>query len=173
MSTLHSFAAIAATDARVLILGSMPGALSLDRQEYYAHPRNSFWFIIGQLLSASPGLDYQQKKQLLIANHIAVWDVLKACERTGSLDSSIKSDTVVTNEFELFFSRHPDIKTVFFNGARAEKEYLSHIASLQNIQSLHLDYHRLPSTSPAHAAMTREQKLSVWHLVADRVRIPS
>ena len=169
MSTIHSFAAIASHDARVLILGSMPGEVSLAKQQYYAHPRNSFWFIIEQLFNASLPLEYAQRTALLMDNKIAVWDVLKACVRTGSLDASIKNDSVVANEFETFFSQHADIKAVFFNGARAEKEFIKHVMPLQGIQLLDLEYHRLPSTSPAHAALSRDQKLSAWRVVADRV----
>jgi hypoxanthine-DNA glycosylase len=168
MSTVYSFPAIAATDARVLILGSMPGEVSLAKQQYYAHPRNSFWFIIEQLFNASAPLEYEHRIQLLMDNNIALWDVLKACVRKGSLDASIKNDSIVANEFETFFSRHTDIKAVFFNGAKAEKEFIKHVMPLQGIQSLGLEYHRLPSTSPAHAAMSREQKLLAWRLVSDR-----
>jgi len=169
MSTIHSFPAIAAHDARVLVLGSMPGEVSLAKQQYYAHPRNSFWFIIEQLFNASRPLDYAQKKQLLVDNKIALWDVLKACVRAGSLDAAIKNDSIVANEFEAFFRRHADIKAVFFNGAKAEKEFSKHVMSLQGVQSLDLEYHRLPSTSPAHAAMSRDQKLLAWRVVADKV----
>lgn len=167
LPTLSGFAAIANPAARVLILGSMPGAISLQEQRYYAHPRNSFWFIIEQLFSEQPLVDYVHKKQLLLENNIALWDVLKHCVRSGSLDNAIVSETVAANDFEVFFQQHRHIRTVFFNGARAEKEYNKHVFPLSGIRALDLAYRRLPSTSPAHAAMSREQKLQVWRVVKD------
>ena len=135
-------------------------------QQYYAHPRNSFWYIIEQLFNIAAPLNYQQRKQLLLDKRIAVWDVLRACIREGSLDSSIECDSVVVNAFEEFFSQHEQITTVFFNGARAEKEFIKHVMPLPAVQARGLEYLRLPSTSPAHAAMSREQKLEAWRLVA-------
>ena len=167
MSALSGFAAIADADARVLILGSMPGSLSLQEQRYYAHPRNSFWYIMESLFDVAVLKSYSQKLQLLRDKKIALWDVLEACERKGSLDSAIQSHSVIANDFETFFSQHTQIHSVFFNGARAEAEYKKHVACLPGTQSLDLQYHRLPSTSPAHAAMSREQKCVAWQPVVD------
>jgi hypoxanthine-DNA glycosylase len=166
MSIKYSFAPIASANARVLILGSMPGEASLAAQQYYAHPRNSFWYIIEQMFNIATPLDYRQRKQLILDKRIALWDVLRACVREGSLDSSIDSDTVVVNAFEDFFSEYEQITTVFFNGARAEKEFFKHVMPLPVVQARGLECLRLPSTSPAHAAMSREQKLEAWRLVA-------
>jgi hypoxanthine-DNA glycosylase len=146
----------------------MPGEASLAAQQYYAHPRNSFWYIIEQMFNIPSPLDYQGRKQLLLDKHIALWDVLKACVREGSLDSSIDSDSIEVNAFEDFFSEHGKITTVFFNGARAEKEFIKHVMPLPAVQARDLEFLRLPSTSPAHAAMSREQKLQAWCLVADK-----
>ena len=170
MNSLSGFAAIADVNARVLILGSMPGSLSLQEQRYYAHPRNSFWFIMKDLFDATELKTYTQKLQLLRDKKIALWDVLETCERKGSLDSAIQSHSVIANDFETFFGQHTQIHSVFFNGARAETEYKKHVARLSGIQSLGLQYHRLPSTSPAHAAMSREQKCAAWKSVADILR---
>ncbi len=169
MSIKYSFAPIASASARVLILGSMPGEASLAQQQYYAHPRNSFWYIIEQLFDVSSPLTYAHRKQLLLDNNIAVWDVLKACVREGSLDSSIQSDSIVANDFEAFFSEHKKISHVFFNGARAEQEFTRQVMQQAPIQARALEYLRLPSTSPAHAAMSREQKLEEWRIIADLV----
>ena len=89
MSTNHGFPPIAAPDARILILGSMPGQKSLEESQYYAHPRNSFWPIIFNILKTNNELTYNDRKTLLIKNKIALWDVLKSCYREGSLDTNI------------------------------------------------------------------------------------
>ncbi len=170
MSVIYSFPPIASADANILVLGSMPGKASLEAGQYYAHPRNSFWFIIEQLFATKTPENYQQKKQLLIKNNIAVWDVLKACVRDGSLDAAIQRDSIVANDFENFFNQHKKISCVFFNGATAEKEFIRHVMSLPGVQSRQLLFHRLPSTSPAHAAMSREQKLSAWKIIAEKAR---
>ena len=83
------FPPVAREDAKILILGSMPGQRSLAEQQYYAHPQNSFWRILYRLLNSENTLDYGQKRRLLLDNHIALWDVLKTCERKGSLDADI------------------------------------------------------------------------------------
>lgn len=151
----------------MLILGSMPGAVSLQEQQYYAHARNSFWFIMERLFASQTLADYAQKQQLLVENKIALWDVLNNCVRSGSLDAAIVSKSVIANDFVGFFQRHCHIRTVFFNGARAEKEYKKHVSPMPGIHALDLEYIRLPSTSPAHAAMSREQKLREWQVVKD------
>jgi len=163
---IYSFPPIALPDAKVLVLGSIPGIASLDAQQYYAHPRNSFWYIIEQLFAKTTPQNYEQKKQLLLTNNIAVWDVLKACIREGSLDSSIQQESVEANDFENFFNLHKNISNVFFNGAAAEKEFNKHVMHLADIKSRRLQFHRLPSTSPAHAAMSREKKLEAWKIIA-------
>ncbi len=172
MSTIYSFSAICKKDARVLILGSMPGKESLRQNRYYAHPRNSFWFIAGNLFGFDPALDYQERTGLLAGNGIALWDVLKACDRKGSLDSAIDGPSVVANNFNDFYASHPAIEFIFFNGARAEQEYMKHVHSGVADTFGHLQYKRLPSTSPAHAAMSRDDKLSNWQAVTDCLHTP-
>jgi len=169
MSLIYSFPPIASPASTVLVLGSMPGKASLKAQQYYAHPRNSFWFIIEQLFAVKAPVNYQEKKQLLLNNNVAVWDVLKACSREGSLDSSIQRDSVVANDFDMFFDQYKNITHVFFNGVTAEKEFIKHVMSLQQMKTRQLAFKRLPSTSPAHAAMNREQKLTEWRAIANRV----
>ena len=165
---LLSFPPIADSRARVLILGTMPGKESLRAAQYYAHPRNAFWKIMGELVGAGLELPYDMRVRKLKAAGIAVWDVLASCVRASSLDADIDADTMVVSDFESFYNAHPKITDVFFNGAIAEKFYRIHTQS----RHLHraLNYQRLPSTSPAHAGMRYAQKLQAWQAVAKAAR---
>ncbi|MCW8126090.1 DNA-deoxyinosine glycosylase [Microbulbifer halophilus] len=167
MTRVHSFAPIAAADATRLVLGSMPGVASLRAGQYYAHPRNAFWRILAELLGFDSDLGYAQRCDQLRANRIALWDVLQACTRSGSLDSAIVESSIVPNDFGGFLARHPQVQNIYFNGARAEQMYRRHVlpelpSSLAAIPTL-----RLPSTSPAHAALTVPQKLAQWRAIVD------
>jgi len=163
---ITGFSPIAAKNAKMLILGSIPGAASLEKQEYYAHPRNSFWDVIAQFTNSPPLSNYEEKKAVLIENHIALWDVLKNCQREGSLDSSIQNHSIVTNDFELFYSTHRSVKFVLFNGTKAEQEYNKRVLPICH-QFKHLTYYRLPSTSPAMAQLSKPEKLQKWLAVMD------
>ena len=120
MARIHSFSPIAHTSARILILGSMPGRASLAAHQYYAHPQNSFWRIMAQLLQTDADASYEKRVELLKTARIAVWDVLQSCIREGSLDAKIERDTQIANDFRSFFRAHSQITHVFFNGAKAE-----------------------------------------------------
>jgi double-stranded uracil-DNA glycosylase len=157
------FQPIAKIDATVLILGSMPGQKSLEENQYYAHPRNSFWPIMYKLFNVNKTLNYEQRKKLLLQNKIALWDVLRSCYRKGSLDSNIDHSTLESNDFQNFFSKHKNIKTVFFNGAKAEQLFKKYV--LKDLESINLKYHKLPSTSPAHATKTMEEKFLEWEII--------
>ena len=165
MSTVTGFPPIADNNAVILILGSMPSIKSLEAGQYYAHPRNSFWFIMTKLLANMSDLDYEERTALLLHNRIALWDVLNTCQRKGSLDSSIKNETAVANDFNSFFNNHPSIKAVYFNGARAQQEYHKHILPTLDAKFSAIEYKRLPSTSPAMASLSREKKLQQWKIV--------
>ena len=119
MKLLQGFPPVAAPDARVLILGSMPGVASLEAAQYYAFQRNVFWKIMGDLFAAGPELDYLTRLRRLVGHHIALWDVIANCHRPGSLDSAIAEDRMVTNDFDSFFRQHPHIDHVYFNGQKA------------------------------------------------------
>jgi hypoxanthine-DNA glycosylase len=163
MSDIQSFPPIIGPNARILILGSIPGAASLAANEYYAHPRNLFWRIIADLLDIDPLLDYSSKTQALITAQIAVWDVMKSCYRPGSLDAAIDKQSIVANDFNALFKNHPQIQQVFFNGATAEQSFRRLV--LPGLICLQLSLQRLPSTSPAHAAMSYQQKLAHWRII--------
>jgi hypoxanthine-DNA glycosylase len=165
MSTNHGFPPIAAPDARILILGSMPGQKSLEESQYYAHPRNSFWPIIFNILKTNNELTYNDRKTLLIKNKIALWDVLKSCYREGSLDTNIDQSTIEPNDFDRFFSKHKQVTVVFFNGSKAEQLFNKNSIKTLKQAEQNLSFFRLPSTSPAHASLTFEQKLLQWEVI--------
>lgn len=157
---LRSFAPVAGANARVLILGSMPGAESLRAGQYYAHPRNAFWTIMGELAGAAPALPYAQRIRRLRAAGIALWDVLAACVREGSLDAAIDERSIIANDLVGFLARHPSIRLIAFNGAMAERCFRRHVAA--GIDIGRYRFVRLPSTSPAHAARNTAEKLRLW-----------
>ncbi len=166
MTEVFSFPPIEGADARILILGSMPGKASLEANQYYAHPRNLFWPIMGELIGAYPDLDYAERARVLIANDIALWDVLKSCHRPTSLDADIDKASMIANDFASFFASHTNIRRVFFNGATAEHCFRRHV--LPEINAGSLEFRRLPSTSPAHAALSYQQKLESWRVILDK-----
>jgi hypoxanthine-DNA glycosylase len=157
---IRSFRPIAGKDARVLILGSMPGAESLRQGQYYAHPQNQFWKIMEALFGIDRSAPYAARVKALKAHHVAVWDVLHSCVRSGSLDTSIEDE--IANDFAAFFRAHPRLTHVFFNGAKAEASYGKHVPA---VTSRVLRYARLPSTSPAHASLPASRKLAAWRAI--------
>lgn len=163
MIRLKSFPPIVSETSRVLILGSMPGDVSLKAGQYYAHPRNAFWRIMGALFEAGPQLSYEARVDRLRRAGIALWDSLHSCVRPGSLDASITGEE--PNDFATFFSAYPRIEHVFFNGSKAETVFRRHV--LPSLPMDRLVFARLPSTSPAHAAMSFEAKVRKWTVVRD------
>lgn len=166
---LYSFEPVSCPDAKILILGSMPGDLSLKHAEYYAHPRNAFWPIMGELFGAMPQLAYLERLQILRAKQIALWDVLKCCRRVGSLDADIEEASILANDFSTFYASHPHLGQVFFNGAKAAAAYTRYVLPTLTGGYESKRYLRLPSTSPAHAGMTLNQKLEQWKIVKNAV----
>jgi hypoxanthine-DNA glycosylase len=154
-------------DATRLILGSLPGRKSLQMQEYYAHPQNAFWKIITQLFGAESPLPYTRRVRILTDHQLALWDVLAAAERPGSLDSSIVHASARTNDFAAFFRAHPQIRRVYFNGRKAEALYRRFVLPHLGPDFEELSYECLPSTSPAHAGMTFTRKLEIWRRITD------
>lgn len=161
---VHSFAPVANATCTVVVLGSMPGKASLRAKQYYAHPRNAFWKIMGTLLGFEPDAPYRVRLEHLVAARIALWDVLQTCTRASSLDSDIVDSTSVPNDFERFFRGHPGISTVFFNGAKAESSFTRLVAAGLPA-TLCFEVHRLPSTSPANASIPYDRKLEAWGCV--------
>ena len=161
-----SFGPIVGTDPRVLVLGTAPSIASLAKQQYYGHPQNAFWPIMGRLFGAGRELAYEQRKSVLYAKGVAVWDVLGECYRAGSLDSSIEVESELPNDLAAFLEEHVLIGTIFFNGQKAETAFRRHVKPAVDELGREFRYVRLPSTSPAHAGRTFEQKLAAWRAVA-------
>jgi TDG/mug DNA glycosylase family protein len=158
---IHSFPPIARAGARVLILGTMPGKESLRRRQYYAHPRNAFWRITGEIFGFDAHAAYRTRAASLAACGVALWDVLKSCTRATSLDSDIIGSSIVPNDIGNFLARHARIRRICFNGAKAEELYLRHVRPLLPARP-DISYLRLPSTSPAHASLSFTKKLRAW-----------
>ena len=146
----------------MLILGTLPGAVSLARGEYYAQSRNVFWRIMGELVGASLELPYVERVERLVTRRIAVWDVCAMAHRDGSADAAIQSKTIQPNDFATFFRMHPAIELICFNGAKAEEFFRRHASPTLESPANTIRRVVLPSTSPANAAMSFESKLAAW-----------
>ncbi|HEY1192813.1 DNA-deoxyinosine glycosylase [Flavobacterium sp.] len=153
-----SFAPISSKKSKVLILGTMPGIKSLELNQYYGHAQNNFWKFMFLILKEEFSYDYETRKNLLLQNNIALWDVLQFCDRVGSLDSAIKNE--IANDFENFLKNHPNINTIIFNGQKAAAFFKKYV-------DLNKEYQKftLPSTSPANAGKTFQDKLQEWKVI--------
>ena len=159
---------IVAAGARLLILGSMPGAASLRAQQYYAHPHNRFWPIMGALCGATPDLPYAERVRVLERSHIAVWDVLHSCHRSGSLDAAIDLATAQPNDLATLLRAHAGIRRVLCNGALSARLWRRHYAALAAREFPLLECLALPSTSPANATWSPARKLAAWRAACGR-----
>ena len=166
----RGFSPIAAPDARVLILGSLPGQASLAAGQYYAQPQNAFWRVMGDLFDAGLDRPYDERAARLRAKGIALWDVCAAAVRPGSLDAAIELNSIVTNDFATFFAAHPRIAHVCANGGTAHQLYARRVQPGLPASQAALPLHRLPSTSPAHARLRYAQKLEHWRLLQELLR---
>jgi len=151
----ESFPPVVGRNPRVLVLGTMPGAESLRRNEYYANPRNSFWKIAYSLFEKEPQAEYNDKLEFLKQSGIALWDVCQRVKRKGSLDSDITNE--IPNDLKGFVAKYPSIEVIAFNGQKAASVFHKHFDMLENIRLV-----TLPSTSPANASYTFEDKLRDW-----------
>jgi len=152
------FPPVSGRDARILILGSLPGQRSLQAVQYYAHAQNAFWRIMRDLIGAEGG--YEQRCDALVAHGIALWDVLAESIRPGSMDADIQTRSARANDFSEFFSQHPDVRRVFFNGQKAAQLFARLVSTDSGDRAMR--YATLPSTSPAYASMAYEEKLRIW-----------
>lgn len=158
MLKLTGFPPLSDKHSGILILGSMPGPVALKKKEYYGFPGNHFWKIMQGLFELRGDLSYQKKIALLKENHIALWDVIGSCRRVGASDSTIRD--VSPNNIPALIRRHKHIRTIFLNGKTAEKLYRRYFGLEIKVSAYYL-----PSTSPAHASMSYEKKLSAWRVI--------
>ena len=156
------FDPIAAPDAKVLILGSLPSQLSLQKQEYYGNPQNAFWRVMGELFDAGPDNSYEDRADKLRRSGIAVWDVLRSSARPGSMDAAIDLATARPNDFQTFFEDHPMLELLCFNGKKAAELYQRLVAPQEFSNIDNIDFKTLPSTSPAYASMKLDEKVRLW-----------
>ncbi len=148
---------------RLLILGSLPGALSLAKREYYAHPRNAFWHIMARLCDIPKDASYQTRVAALKENGIALWDVLARARRQGSLDSAIERASEEPNPIADLLRNAPECRHVAVNGGRALAAFKRHILPVfSDEERAGFFLLSLPSTSPAYAAMALEEKVRLW-----------
>lgn len=156
---IFSFPPIVSKDSKILILGSVPGVKSLEKQQYYGHPQNAFWKIIFELTKENFTDDYAEKIEILKKHHIALWDVIDSCERRGSLDSEIRNEEA--NEIAELLTQFPNIQSIFCNGQKSYK-------NLQKImgKNVQIPIHLLPSTSPLHT-ISFDKKLEEWRKIID------
>ena len=158
---ISSFPPIIDDRSKILILGSIPGVKSLEKQQYYAHPQNKFWKIIFELLNEEFTEDYSECIRILKKHQIALWDVIDSCERKGSLDSEIKNEEA--NQIAELLQEHPNIQAIFCNGGKSYR-------NLQKIlgKNYKIPVFLLPSTSPLHT-VSFEKKLDDWKKILEYI----
>lgn len=152
---------------RVLILGSFPSEESLRLRQYYANPLNQFWRLMGALFLAHHELSYEQRLSQLAKRKVALWDVLRSCERAGSLDGAIVRRTAIWNDATGFVERHPSIKMIGLNGKTAADLFYRKFPQLHSAQ---FEIVRLPSSSSAHA-VPFDRKVQAWSVLQDFARM--
>lgn len=154
-------------NTRLLIVGSMPGVQSLEKQQYYGHPRNHFWPIISAITGELMPKSYEARLQLVRKHGIGLWDVIQSCERIGSLDSKIKNE--IPNDFEELFIRFPQIEAVFFNGTKAYDVFQKKVG-FELLSGK--EYYKMPSTSPVPGRhiKTFEQKVEIWGMLEKYIK---
>lgn len=154
---LASFPPVVAEDTRTLILGSLPGVASLAVRQYYGHPRNAFWPLVGDSIGVDlKTLDYAQRLAVLLQHGLGLWDVIATARRQGSLDAAIRDH--VQNDLLDLLERLPQLRTIAFNGGTAGKLGLKALGA----KAAQYRIVMLPSSSPAHAALPYQAKLAQW-----------
>ncbi|NND00872.1 MAG: DNA-deoxyinosine glycosylase [Gammaproteobacteria bacterium] len=155
------FAPLLGNQPHTLLLGSMPSQISLRSRRYYANPQNAFWWIVSQIYGFSESLNYSSRTVALTNAGVAVWDVLGAAKRPGSLDRNIDRASEKANDFAQLLERIPSLRLIGFNGAAARQIFMRHCSDVLQ-GNRQLKWVQLPSTSPAHAALSKPDKLDIW-----------
>ena len=154
----QSFAPIIPSQPKILILGSLPGDLSIAKDQYYAHPQNRFWKVLFALFGQEFTSDYPERIKLLHQHQITLWDVCASAIRPGSMDTAISE--VIPNTIPQLLAEQPTITKVIFNGQKAQKLFEKYFKKQEN-----LSYITLPSTSPANAQFSLDKLLQHWEII--------
>lgn len=162
MPQLYSFPPVINESTHTLVLGSMPGKLSLSACQYYAHPRNAFWHIMGEIYGAGPDTPYALRLDILLQNGIGLWDVIAACTRTGSLDADITENSIIVNDFQYLLTCYPAIRRIFFNGGKAAQSFSRYVLPRLAVMLTQYRLNQLTSTSPANARYSLGDKVELW-----------
>lgn len=157
----HPISPVYDGESKVLILGSFPSVKSREQQFFYGHKQNRFWRVMAQVLGCAVPEDIPQKRAMLLANHIAVWDVIASCEITGSSDASIRN--VVPNDLSQIMTA-ADIRAIYTNGSKAHQLYQKYIFPINGREA-----QLLPSTSPANAGYSLERLVEAWRVVGEEL----
>lgn len=160
MNNCKSFKPSIDNNSKTLILGSMPGVKSLEEQQYYAHPQNRFWKVMGHICN-EPDLndfDYDTKLKTLLENNIALWDTIKTCRREGSLDSDIQNE--VPNNIRKLLKEYPNISAICLNGNKSYSAFKKYFPDLLEKYTCY----KMPSTSPANARYSLEKLIAEWRV---------
>lgn len=158
-----SFPAEVTHGCRALVLGTMPGVRSLAMQQFYAHPRNLFWPLMGEFFDAGLEFAYAERLVRLQAHGVGLWDVLGQCERSGSLDGAIRVGSEVSNDISGLLAQHPTIGAIALNGAKAADVFVRRIApTIEPARLARLAILPMPSTSPANASLSLSGKRGQW-----------
>lgn len=160
----QSFAPVVNEQTKVLIIGSMPGVQSLEKQQYYGNPRNHFWSIMEAIIAEPAPQNYSARVGWLLQHKIGLWDAIASCERQGSLDANIQAEE--PNDFKKLFSSYPQITHIVFNGAKAESVFRRKVGVELLAQRT---YCRMPSTSPipGRYIKTLPQKIEAWQVIKE------
>lgn len=158
-TVIHTIPPVYDTESKILILGSFPSVKSRESSFFYGHPQNRFWRVLALVLKQDVPQSVDDKKDFLLRNHIALWDVIHSCEISGSSDSSIRN--VVPNDISVIL-KNSRVDKIYTNGATADRLYKKHIYPQTKILP-----HKLPSTSPANAAFNIDRLVSEWKMLCD------
>jgi hypoxanthine-DNA glycosylase len=154
---IHNIDPVFDKDSKILILGSFPSVKSREKQFYYGHPQNRFWKVLSTIFNEELPQKIEEKKQFLLKNNIAVWDVIKSCDITGSSDSSITNVNINDIYRILNFA---NIKTIYINGDKSYSLFKKYFKELNAV--------KLPSTSPANAKYSLERLIEEWKVIMDK-----
>ena len=158
---IHPIPPVYDINSKILILGSFPSVKSREKGFFYGHPQNRFWKVISTVFGERLPMTIEEKKELLLRNHVAVWDVIGSCDIVGSSDSSIKN--VLVNDLRIILDT-ADISAIFVNGKTAYRFYQKYTKALTGREAI-----CLPSTSPANAAWSFEKLTDSWRIIRDGV----